>query len=303
MSVLIEKIAKDLNLNIINAGDKSASVNVLDSNRPGLQFAGFYDYFANERIQIVGMAEWSFLEAMHDDIMKKRIKRFFDFDMPCIIFTRSLVPNESLLKYAVKKNKWILGSDLITSSFMARLTNYLAHNLAPEITLHGVHVDIYGLGILITGKSGIGKSETALELIKRGHRLIADDAVEIKEVDQILEGKAPELTDGLMEVRGMGIIDVPALYGLSSVISAKNIDLIINLEIWNEDNNYERLGDEYEKQEILGVKVNKITIPIRPGRNIAVIIEAAVANYRYRQLDLESPMEKINRRIFERDEL
>jgi HPr kinase/phosphorylase len=177
--------------------------------------------------------------------------------------------------------------------------NYLDDKLAPETRLHGVLVDVYGIGILITGESGIGKSETALELIKRGHRLVADDAVDIKRIDGILHGTSPYITSGMIEVRGMGIIDIPALYGLSSVLKTKKISLVICLEQWKEDENYDRLGIDKEYMNILSVPVRKIKIPIRPGRNLAVIIEAAAANYRYSLISSISPVDVISGRIQE----
>jgi HPr kinase/phosphorylase len=190
-----------------------------------------------------------------------------------------------------------LRTNSITTKFISRLTNYLDDKLAPETRLHGVLVDVYGIGILITGESGIGKSETALELIKRGHRLVADDAVDIKEIDGVLHAKAPYITSGMMEVRGMGIIDVPALYGLSSVLNAKTIDVVIHLDHWKEEQNYDRLGIDKCYIDILNVPIRQMVLPIRPGRNSAVIIEAAAANYRYSLTSKVSPVDTINNRI------
>lgn len=298
MKVTVDNIIEDMKLETLVTGKPNISINVIDINRPGLQLAGFYSYFANERIQVVGKAEWSFLNAMQPELRKKRLKKFFQFETPCLIMTRGLEPPEELIESASETNSWVLRTDYISTRFISKLMNYLDEKLAPETRLHGVLVDVYGIGILITGESGIGKSETALELIKRGHRLVADDAVDIKEIGGILIGKAPYITRGMMEVRGMGIIDVPALYGLSSILSKKTIDLIINLELWHSEKDYDRLGIDKEYSDILNVPVRKITLPIRPGRNIAVIIEAAAANYRYNISNI-SPVETISNRINE----
>lgn len=297
MAVSVENLIEDLRLEILVQGKANNEINLSDMNRPGLQFAGFYNYFANERVQIVGMAEWSFLDAMQPELRRKRLKKFFQFDTPCIIMSRGLEPHEEFIESAKENNRWVLRTNSITTKFISKLTNYLDDKLAPETRLHGVLVDVYGIGILITGESGIGKSETALELIKRGHRLVADDAVDIKQIDGILHGRAPYITSGMMEVRGMGIIDVPALYGLSSVLNEKTIDLIIHLDQWKEDENYDRLGIDKEYLDILNVPIRNMIVPIRPGRNLAVIIEAAAANFRYSLTSNISPVETINNRI------
>jgi len=297
MAVTIENLIEDLKLEIIVQGKADREVTLSDLNRPGLQFSGFYNYFANERVQVVGMAEWSFLDAMQPELRKKRLKKFFQFETPCVVVSRGLEPHEELIEEARENNRWVLRTNSITTRFISKLTNYLDDKLAPETRMHGVLVDVYGIGILITGESGIGKSETALELIKRGHRLVADDAVDIKEIDGILKGKAPYITNGMMEVRGMGIIDVPALYGLSSVLTEKTIHMVIYLEQWKDDENYDRLGIDQTFIEILNVPIRKLTLPIRPGRNLAVIIEAAAANYRYSLNSKVSPVDTINSRI------
>lgn len=297
--VTVEKIVKDFNLEVLVEGEKNIEINTVDLNRPGLQLSGFYNYFAKERIQVVGMAEWSFLDDMQVEIRKKRLKKFFTFDTPCLIITRELEPHEELIENAKKNNKWVLRTDMISTKFINKLTNYLEDALAPETRLHGVLVDVYGIGILITGESGIGKSETALELIKRGHRLVADDAVDIKEIDGTLRGTSPYITFGMLEVRGMGIIDIPSLYGLSSVLHSKTIKLVMHLEHWRDDAMYDRLGIDKEYMDILNVPVRKLTVPIRPGRNVAVIIEAAAANYRYSLISNISPVDVIDKRMEE----
>jgi HPr kinase/phosphorylase len=297
MEVTIENLIEDLKLEIIVQGKADKEISFSDLNRPGLQFSGFYNYFANERVQIVGMAEWSFLDAMQPELRKKRLKKFFQFETPCIVVSRGLEPHSEFIEAAKEYNRWVLRTNSITTRFISKLTNYLDDKLAPETRMHGVLVDVYGIGILITGESGIGKSETALELIKRGHRMVADDAVDIKEIDGILKGRAPYITSGMMEVRGMGIIDVPALYGLSSVLNEKTINMVIYLEQWKDEENYDRLGIDQTFIEILNVPIRRMVLPIRPGRNLAVIIEAAAANFRYNLNSKVTPVDTINSRI------
>ncbi|WP_125153814.1 HPr(Ser) kinase/phosphatase [Clostridium rectalis] len=299
MAVTVEELIRDLKLEVINNGKENIEIDVSDINRPGLQFSGFYNYFANERVQLIGKAEWSFLDVMNSELRKKRLKKFFQFETPCIIITRDLEPHEEFMENAREYNRWVLRTGSISTRFISKLMNYLDERLAPETRLHGVLVDVYGIGILITGESGIGKSETALELIKRGHRLVADDAVDIKEIDGKLIGRSPYITSGMMEVRGMGIIDVPALYGLSSVLDIKTIGIIIHLEQWKQEQDYDRLGIDGETMNILNRPIKKITLPIRPGRNIAVIIEAAAVNYRYSLNSDITPVDTINRRMDE----
>lgn len=297
MSVTVEKLIKDFDLEVLNEGEPGRIISVNDINRPGLQLAGFYNYFAPERIQLIGKAEWSFLDDMQAELRKKRLNKYFKFEMNCIIITRGLEPHDEFMDAARKKNIWVLRSDLVTTKLISKITIYLADKLAPETRLHGVLVDVYGLGILITGESGIGKSETALELIKRGHRLVTDDAVDIKEIDRELIGFSPKVTIGMLEVRGIGIIDVSALYGLSSILQEKDIKLVMHFEHWKDDNDYDRLGINSEYMEILGVPVRKLTVPVRPGRNIAVIIEAAAANFRYSLMSDISPVDIIESRM------
>ena len=297
MSVTVEKLIKDFEMEVLVEGDKNKEVHVNDINRPGLQLSGFYNYFAPERIQVIGKAEWSFLDDMGEDLRRKRIKKYLKFNLNCIIITRDLEPHEELVKAAKENNVWLIRTKLVTTKFMSKVTIYLAGQLAPETRLHGVLVDVYGIGILITGESGIGKSETALELIKRGHRLITDDAVDIKEIDGELIGSSPRITIGMLEVRGIGIIDVAALYGLSSILQEKDIKLLMHFEHWKDDGDYDRLGLNDDRQEILGVKVKKLRVPVRPGRNIAVIIEAAAVNYRHSLMSEVTPVDIIESRM------
>lgn len=299
MAVTVYDLIKDLNLEVVNEGENIREITVSDINRPGLQFSGFYNYFANERVQIVGKAEWSFLDAMQPSLRSKRLEKYFKFDNPCTIITRDLQPHEEFMESAIKNKRWILRTHTTSTRLVNKIMNYLDDKLAPETRLHGVLVDVYGIGILITGESGIGKSETALELIKRGHRLVADDAVDIKQVEGKLYGTSPYITSGMVEVRGMGIIDIPALYGLSSILRTKEIHLVTYIEQWKQEQNYDRLGIDREYMDILNVPVRKMVIPIRPGRNIAVIIEAAAANYRYSLITNVTPVEIIEQRMEE----
>jgi len=297
LSVTVEKIIKDFDMEVLVEGEKDIEIFVNDINRPGLQLSGFYNYFAPERIQVIGKAEWSFLEAMALELRKKRIDKYFSFNLKCLVITRDLEPQEELLKAAKKNKIWLMRTRLVTTKFISKLTIYLTGQLAPETRLHGVLVDVYGIGILITGESGIGKSETALELIKRGHRLVTDDAVDIKEIDGELIGRSPRITIGMLEVRGIGIIDVASLYGLSSILPEKDIQLLMHFEHWKDDGDYDRLGLNDDRQDILGVKVKKLRVPVRPGRNIAVIIEAAAVNYRHSLMSDVTPVDIIESRM------
>ena len=281
MSVAVETLIKDFDLEVLVEGEKGVEITVNDINRPGLQLSGFYNYFAPERLQVVGKAEWSFIGDMSRELRRKRVDKYFSFNSKCVVITRGLEPHEEFIRAAKKNKTWLLRTTSVTTNFISKMTIYLSDKFAPETRLHGVLVDVYGIGILITGESGIGKSETALELIKRGHRLVTDDAVDIKEIDGELIGTSPKITIGMLEVRGIGIIDITALYGLSSVQESKGINLVMHFEHWKDNGDYDRLGINQDTQEILGVNVRKLRVPVRPGRNIAVIIEAAAVNYRH----------------------
>ena len=297
MSVAVETLIKDFDLEVLVEGEKGVEITVNDINRPGLQLAGFYNYFAPERLQVVGKAEWSFIGDMSRELRRKRVDKYFSFNSKCVVITRGLEPHEEFIKAAKKNKTWLLRTTSVTTNFISKMTIYLSDKFAPETRLHGVLVDVYGIGILITGESGIGKSETALELIKRGHRLVTDDAVDIKEIDGELIGTSPKITIGMLEVRGIGIIDITALYGLSSVQESKGINLVMHFEHWKDNGDYDRLGINQDTQEILGVNVRKLRVPVRPGRNIAVIIEAAAVNYRHSLMSDISAVDIIERRM------
>ena len=297
MSFAVETLIKDFDLEVLVEGEKGVEITVNDINRPGLQLSGFYNYFAPERLQVVGKAEWSFIGDMSRELRRKRVDKYFSFNSKCVVITRGLEPHEEFIRAAEKNKTWLLRTTSVTTNFISKMTIYLSDKFAPETRLHGVLVDVYGIGILITGESGIGKSETALELIKRGHRLVTDDAVDIKEIDGELIGTSPKITIGMLEVRGIGIIDITALYGLSSVQESKGINLVMHFEHWKDNGDYDRLGINQDTQEILGVNVRKLRVPVRPGRNIAVIIEAAAVNYRHSLMSDISAVDIIERRM------
>ena len=297
MSVAVETLIKDFDLEVLVEGEKGVEITVNDINRPGLQLSGFYNYFAPERLQVVGKAEWSFIGDMSRELRRKRVDKYFSFNSKCVVITRGLEPHEEFIRAAKKNKTWLLRTTSVTTNFISKMTIYLSDKFAPQTRLHGVLVDVYGIGILITGESGIGKSETALELIKRGHRLVTDDAVDIKEIDGELIGTSPKITIGMLEVRGIGIIDITALYGLSSVQESKGINLVMHFEHWKDNGDYDRLGINQDTQEILGVNVRKLRVPVRPGRNIAVIIEAAAVNYRHSLMSDISAVDIIERRM------
>lgn len=276
---------------------EEALVTEADINRLALQLTGFFDYFQETRIQLIGRVESSYLTTVDAEVKKTVYKKLFSYNIPCIIFTRDIEPEEELLRIAAEHKVPIFGTSLATSAFVVELINYLNEYFAPSITVHGVLVDIYGEGVLITGESGIGKSEAALELVRRGHRLVADDAVTIKRInDTTLVGRAPSVTKYLLEVRGIGIIDVKMLFGAESVLESQNIDLVIKLSEWNGKTEYDRIGLKDDYTEFLGNKVVCQSLPIRPGRNIAAICEVAAVNHRQKKMGYNAA-EELYRRV------
>jgi HPr kinase/phosphorylase len=296
-SIPIENIIQVLDLEVVYEGNSlTIDIETSDINRPGLQFAGFFDYFAQERIQVIGKVEMTYLDSMDPAIRSKQLDRFFGSGIPCLVISRNMEVPEYLIDSARKSGCPILRSKKVTTSMIHRMIAYLDSELAPKITRHGVLVDVYGVGILLMGESGIGKSETALELVKRGHRLVADDAVEIKKVaDNRLIGDSPDLIRHFMEIRGIGIIDIKAMYGIGAVINTKAIDIVIYLEFWDNNKEYDRLGLTDEFMDILGVKLPRITLPVRPGRNLAVVVEVAVRNWRLKHMGYNAAQELDNR--------
>jgi len=266
-------------------------------NRPGLQIVGFFDHFEEERIQIIGRVEHDYLEKMDPETRAIRLGEFFSHSPAAVVVSTSLSVCDELIAAAKEYCVPLLRTTMSTSSFTAALIGYLDVALAPRITRHGVLVEVYGEGILILGDSGIGKSECAIELVKRGHRLIADDAVEIKRVSaKTLVGSAPEIIRHYVELRGIGIVDVRRIFGMGAVKMTEKIDLIIKLEHWEQNKMYDRFGLDNEKTDILGINVNTITIPVRPGRNLAVILEIAAMNNRQKKMGYNTA-EEFNKRL------
>lgn len=285
----LKNLTPDVELN-----DKE--VEVPDINRPALQLSGYFEHFDSERVQIIGYVEYTFLEKLDMEKKKEVYKTLLSYKIPCIIFCRNLPPEQMLLDMAVEADVPIFITEKKTSVFTAEIIRWMNVQLAPCISIHGVLVDVYGVGVLIMGESGIGKSEAALELVKRGHRLVSDDVVEIKKVsDETLVGSAPDITRHFIELRGIGIVDVKTLFGVLSVRETQNIDLVITLEEWNKEKEYDRLGLEEQYTEFLGNKVVCHQLPIRPGRNLAVIVETAAINYRQKKMGYNAAQELYKR--------
>ncbi|MCM3749325.1 HPr(Ser) kinase/phosphatase [Paenibacillus pasadenensis] len=267
-----------------------------DLYRPALEMAGYFHYYPKERVQLLGKTELAFIETLDSNERRERLERLCHDETPCILLTRGLEPPIELLEQASEKNIPVMRSQISTTIFSSRLTNFLERRLAPTTTIHGVLVDVYGMGILITGGSGIGKSETALELVKRGHRLVADDAVEIRQTsDGQLHGTAPDLIRHLLEIRGLGIINVMTLFGAGAIRNNKRISVVIRLENWQPDKQYDRLGLDEETTRIIETDVPLVTVPVRPGRNLAVIIEVAAMNYRLKRMGYNAALQFTNK--------
>lgn len=297
-SVKLEEMMKKMKLmNLTPEVDFSErEIFQTDLNRPALQLAGFFDYFDSERVQIMGKVEDAYLEGLPRGTKRAIFDKLFGYKIPCLVLSRHIEPCDDMREYSAKYGVPLFSTGLSTSYFMSELTRYLKVELAPSISIHGVLVDVYGEGVLIKGESGIGKSEAALELIKRGHRLVADDVVEIKKVsDDTLLGTSPDIIRHFIEVRGIGIVDCKTLFGVESVKERQSIDLIINLTEWDRAQEYDRLGLHQEFTEILGNSVVSHTIPIRPGRNLAIIVESAAINHRQKNMGYNAAVELNNR--------
>ena len=267
-----------------------------DINRPALQLAGYFEHFEATRLQVVGFVEYSYMNGLDEEKQLEVYEKLLNNPIPGIVFCRELHPNDLFREVAVKYGVPLLMSNKATSACMAEIIRWLNVQLAPCISIHGVLIDVYGEGVLITGESGIGKSEAALELIKRGHRLVTDDVVELRRVSaDTMIGTAPNITKHFIELRGIGIIDVKALFGVSSVRETQNIDLVIHLEDWDKEKEYDRLGMEEEYIEYLGNKVVCHNIPIRPGRNLAIICESAAINHRQKKMGYNAAQELYQR--------
>ena len=297
-SIFLSQIVERFELEVVyDSGDiEERRITVADVTRPGLQLAGYYDHFGPDRLQIVGNMEHAFLNNLTSEDRKKSVSTLFEKDIPALIITRNHEVQTEILEAAEETKTPVLRTAEATSDFSSELVKYLKMELAPRVSMHGVLVEVNGEGILIRGESGVGKSETALEIVKRGHRLIADDQVEIRKVSETtLVGKAPDIIKHLIEIRGIGIMDVKELYGVSSVKPQESIDFVINLEMWDENKTYDRMGLNEETTEILGIKVPSITIPVGPGRNLAIIVEAAAINYRVKKMGFNAAQDLVSR--------
>ena len=291
---LIEKMKLDNLTPEVNV--KGIRLTQPDINRPALQMTGFFEHFDATRLQVIGFVEYTYMETLSDERKKEIYEELMSYDIPAVVFCRELQPDALFKQIATEHKVPVLSTKKSTSGFMAEAIRWLNVKLAPCISVHGVLVEGYGEGVLITGESGIGKSEAALELIKRGHRLVTDDVVEIRKVsDDTLIGTAPDVTKHLIELRGIGIVDVKALYGACAVKDTSNIDLAIRLEDWDKDKEYDRLGLEETYTEYLGNKVVCHTIPIRPGRNLALICESAAVNHRQKKMGYNAAQELYTR--------
>ena len=300
-SVELSKVIDKFNLETIYLPDlpENILINCSRVNRPGLQMVGFYDHYEQARIQIIGKVENLFLSQLPEEERARRIEDFFRSSPVGVIVTTSIEIQPETVKTAERYGVPLLRTSERTSDFMAALIAFLNVELGPRITRHGVFVEVYGEGILLLGDSGVGKSETAIELIKRGHRLIADDAVEIKRVSATtLVGRAPELIRHYVELRGIGIVDVRRLFGMGSVKETEKIDLVINLEPWQDGKMYDRLGLDEDTTDILGIKVPSIVLPVCPGRNLSVVIEVAAMNNRQKRMGYNTAVE-FNKKLME----
>lgn len=294
----LQKIIDEFKLECIYLPRDASEIDIdeADVNRPGLQLMGFYEYFNPERIQIVGKMEFAYMATINEEVRKERLELLFAQKLPALIITRELPYFPEMLEYAKKFEVPLLRSKDSTSNFMAALIQFLNLNLAPRITRHGVLIEVYGEGMLIVGDSGVGKSETAIELVKRGHRLVADDAVEIRKVSNIsLVGTSPDNIRHFIELRGIGIINARRLFGIGAVKVTEKIDVMVNLEPWDSEKVYDRMGVDNEYTSILGVNVPSLTIPVKPGRNLAVILEVAAMNNRQKKMGYNAAQDLLNK--------
>lgn len=296
--IKIEDFCQNLGLELLNEVDVTEmDIKVTDINRPGMQFCNFYEYFAYERPQVIGKVEMTYLESLAPDKRQEVLEKYMSYDMPCIVVCRSMQVPREMLDIATRRSIPVLRSREETTRFTYLTINYLNRELAPHVTRHGVLVDVHGVGILITGDSGVGKSEVALELVRRGHQLCADDVVDICRVtENRLVGECPEMVRHFMEIRGIGLIDIRAMYGIGAVIRSKSIDMVIHMEHWDSKKEYDRLGLNEETTTILDVKVPYQVMPVRPGRNLAIIVEVAARNLSLKRMGYSAAKE-MDRRL------
>lgn len=297
-TVSLKKIVDEFKLEVIYTPKDLAEILIdeNDVNRPGLQLMGFYEYFDPERIQIIGKTESAFLSTIDEKTRRERLEALISKGLSALIITRELPYFAEMLELAKKYDMPLLRSKESTSNFMSGIIAFLNLNLAPRITRHGVLIEIYGEGVFITGESGVGKSETAIELVKRGHRLVADDAVEIRKVSNIsLVGSSPDNIRHFLELRGIGIINARRLFGMGAVKMTEKIDLVVEMELWNPEKIYDRMGVDTQYVTLLGVKIPSLTIPVKPGRNLAVILEVAAMNNRQKKMGYNAATELLER--------
>lgn len=293
-SIKVKKFIEGLQLTPIYLGDqKTLNIHSSDLNRPGLQLSGFFEYFSMDRVQLFGKGEIEYLKSLDPAVRQERLETYFSYPIPCVIISRDQYPDEQIIEVARKYDVPLFLSSLDTMKISNLVSIFLDNELAPTIARHGGLIDVYGVGVFLTGESGIGKSETALELLKRGHRMIADDVVEIRKIsDNVLIGRSPDVIRHLMEIRGIGLVDVSVLYGMGAVMESKTITLCIHL-VAGDVKDIDRLGVNTEYTTLLGIDVPKITIPVRPGRNLAIIIEVAAMNFRLKSLG-HNPAESLD---------
>ena len=298
MLIKAKEFIETLGLQVLTPSSRTEwDIHSEELNRPGLQFVGYYEHFAYDRPQVVGLTEMSYLEQLSDATRRERLEAFFSYPIPCMILCRGMMPQDDILELAKAHDVAILRTEDVTTRLVVKALNYLNRALAPRSTLDGVLVDVYGVGVLITGESGVGKSEAALELVKRGHQLVADDVVDVCRITaNRLIGESPETVRHFMEIRGIGIIDIKAMYGISAVLMSKSIDLVIHLENWKEHKSYDRLGLAEDFTTIMDVRVPQLVLPVRPGRNLAVVIEVAARNFSLKQLGYSAAKE-LDRRL------
>ena len=298
--VKIIDFAKILGLEIIHQGKEYITLSTININRPGIQLTGFYTHFGADRVQIMGEMEFAYLKNLTPEQRYESLDKYFSYPLPCLIISTDLEPLKEMVELANKHQIPLLRSQQRTTFIVNDMISYLNELLAPTITMHGVLMDMYGVGVLITGNSGIGKSENALELVQRGHRLVADDAVIIRRVNDRLIGTSPDNIRYFMEVRGIGIIDVRNMYGVGAVKLTKVIDMVVQLEKWDDTKEYDRLGSSSDYMEILDHNLPKIVVPVRPGRNLAVILEVAARDHRLKSMGF-SALDELNKRLMHGD--
>ncbi|APX72320.1 HPr(Ser) kinase/phosphatase [Companilactobacillus allii] len=289
--VTVSELVKENDLKVYGGKEllDDRKVTTSDISRPGIELTGYFDYYPSERIQLFGQTESAYSHSMTANNRYKVMLEICREDTPALLISRNIKPSAELLRAAKEHKVPVIGSELPTTRLSSMVTEFLDQKLAPRESIHGVLVDVYGIGILLTGHSGIGKSETALELVKRGHRLIADDRVDVYQQDEkTIVGEAPKILNHLLEIRGIGIIDMMNLFGAGAVRSESDIQLIINLEDWSPDKNYDRIGTMENKRAIFDVKVPQITVPVKVGRNISIIIEVAAMNFRAKNMGYDA---------------